>query len=316
MKGTIRNVLVVGGAGYIGGYAVDYLSQHYNIIVYDNLNYERQYLKPINLVRGDVRQHNKLKDLLDWADAVVWLAAVVGDKACDVDPIVTRAVNVEAVTFLAENFNGRIVFPSTCSVYGAQDALLDEDSPVNPLSLYAESKYEAEKKLSDKNVAVFRLGTLFGLGDCYSRLRFDLVANLFVAKAYLGQELTILGGLQWRPMLHVRDVAPAIDRALRQKHVGIYNLVYENVQIADLAYTIQDHIDGGVIMHWGQMPAEDARNYRVSGAKFENTFKWQPCRTLIEGLQALWVALQEGRIKNPNDPIYHNYRYLSEGDYV
>src|SRR6185436_8855125 len=135
-----KNILVVGGAGYIGGAVTDALLKMKNvrIRVYDKLLYEESYRKPIDFVYGDILDHSRLKPHLKWADAVVWLAAIVGDGACKLDEILTLEVNEKAVEWLSKNYKGRIIFTSTCSVYGAQkDALLNEHSPLNPLSLYA-----------------------------------------------------------------------------------------------------------------------------------------------------------------------------------
>src|SRR5439155_19931855 len=153
--------------------------------VYDCMLYEDVYLKPVDFVFGDVRDWDRLQPHLAWADSVVWLAALVGDGACSLDPALTREINVDSVERLARSFDRRIVFLSTCSVYGAQDDLLTEESATQPLSLYAETKLEAESILRPTGAIVFRLGTLFGVGDSYSRIRMDLVANALTVKAHL-----------------------------------------------------------------------------------------------------------------------------------
>src|SRR5436190_827524 len=148
---NLGNVLIVGGAGYVGGTITDLIGG-VNVCVYDSLCFEDEYLKPgVEFVRGDIRDENLLRKCLDWADAVIWLAAHVGDGACTVDPAVSLHINRDCVAFLSCHFDGRIIFMSTCSVYGVQNGILTEDSPVNPLSLYAASKLEAEQFLLDKN---------------------------------------------------------------------------------------------------------------------------------------------------------------------
>ena len=181
-------VLIVGGAGYVGGAVTDILSTlEHEFLVYDSLVYEESFRKPVPFCRGDVRDHEKLLPLLQWADAVIWLAAVVGDAACALDPANAVEVNQEAVAWLADNFHGRIIFLSTCSVYGAADSILNESSSTNPLSVYATTKLAAEACLlppSYENALIFRLGTLFGLSDTYSRVRFDLVLNTLTQRAH------------------------------------------------------------------------------------------------------------------------------------
>ena len=127
-------ILVVGGAGYVGGGIVDTLSEKNEVTVYDSLIYESSYRKDINFIYGDIRDYKKINTILNNFDAVVWLAALVGDGACSINPSLTHEINSETVKNLVKNFNGKIVFLSTCSVYGAQEGVLDENSEVNPLS--------------------------------------------------------------------------------------------------------------------------------------------------------------------------------------
>ena len=173
------NILVVGGAGYIGGAITDILeTTDHNTRVYDCLMYEESYRKPIDFVYGDVRDRQRLSEQLAWADAVIWLAALVGDGACAINPQLSAEINQYCVKWLSENYDGRIIFTSTCSVYGAQKDILTEESLTDPLSIYAITKLAAEEYLKSKNALVFRLGTLFGVSDLFARLRLDLVVNI------------------------------------------------------------------------------------------------------------------------------------------
>ena len=142
----MKNILVVGGAGYIGGALTDRLTD-YNLRVYDNLLYDNVYRKPVDFVFGDIRDTTKLYKQLEWADAVIWLAAIVGDPACNLNQDLTVDINERSVKWLCDNYDGRIVFISTCSVYGFNNKLLDEESELNPLSLYAWTKLNSEKHL-------------------------------------------------------------------------------------------------------------------------------------------------------------------------
>ena len=118
------NILVVGGAGYVGGGIVDKLSKDHEVTVYDSLIYETSYRKKVNFILGDIRDSSKLNSILSDFDVVVWLAALVGDGACAINPELTHEINTKSVKNLVQNFDKRIVFLSTCSVYGAQDLSL------------------------------------------------------------------------------------------------------------------------------------------------------------------------------------------------
>lgn len=302
------NVLIVGGAGYLGGAVTDLIKGH-EVKVYDNLTYEEDYLKDVPFVFGDIREHEKLRNQLNWADAVVWLAALVGDGACAINPALTKELNEDSVKWLADNFDGRIIFMSTCSVYGARDGLLDEESPTNPLSAYAVTKLNAEKYLGGHNAIIFRLGTLFGLGDRHSRIRLDLVVNTLTARAISEGKLTVFGGEQYRPLLHVKDAAQAIVDALEHNHRGVFNLHQANLTIMELAGIVKYYIDCKI--EQVDTTFEDSRNYMVSSDKAWNTWKFEPGYSAHEGILELLALFKDGRIKDMNNPRYSNQGFLS-----
>ena len=305
------NILVVGGAGYVGGGIVDNLKENYNVTVYDSLIYEESYRKDINFVNGDIRDTDKLLPLLENSDVVIWLAALVGDGACAINPELTFKINSESVKFLVENFKKRIVFLSTCSVYGAQDGLLDENSPVSPLSEYASSKVQAEEYLKDTNSIIFRLGTLFGISDEFSRIRLDLVVNILVTKALTEGKLTVFGGDQWRPLLHVRDVANAISHTLDSDVTGIFNLHYKNYKIIDIANTIVNKIPKASI-ETTPMKFQDARNYQVSSERLFNKTGFKAEVELLKGVEEVFNLISSKRIKNVNHIRYSNQNFLEK----
>ena len=305
------NVLVVGGAGYVGGGIVDKLKEVHNVTVYDSLIYEESYRKDVNFVYGDIRDHNKLLPLLKENDAVIWLAALVGDGACAINPALTFEINSESVKFLSENFNKRIVFLSTCSVYGAQEGLLNESSSINPLSEYASSKVQAEEYLQNSNAIIFRLGTLFGISDEFSRIRLDLVVNILVTKALTEGKLTVFGGEQWRPLLHVTDVANAIAHTINSEVTGIFNLHYENFKIIDIAKAIIEKIPSSSI-ETTPMKFQDARNYQVSSKKLFDTTGFKAEIDLKTGIEEVFTIIANNRIKDVNHIRYSNQNYLEK----
>lgn len=304
-------VLIVGGAGYVGGVVTDeFIKNNDDVIVYDNLTYEESFRKNCQFVFGDVRDKKKLKKFLKWADQVVWMAALVGDGACSINPKITFDINSNSVKFLSKNFNKKIIFFSTCSVYGEQTDIINEDSKLNPLSFYAKSKIIAEKYLHKKKAFIFRLGTLFGIGDNYSRVRMDLAVNTLTAKAFFEKQLTIFGGEQYRPLLHVRDAARAIIHASKSKEYGTYDLAYKNYKIIDLGYEIKKFFKNKVKIKKISMKFQDTRNYRVQCKKMRKIFKFKPKYSVKFGIQEVFNLLKQNRIKNINNPRFTNQKYL------
>lgn len=308
---VILKVLIVGGAGYIGGALTDILlkSKH-EILVYDTLLYEESYLKEVPFVFGDIRNKKHLKEHLEWADTVVWLAALVGDGACAINPEISTELNQDMVKWLSENFDGRIIFMSTCSVYGEHDMVLDEEAPTNPLSVYATTKLAAEEYLTDKNAIIFRLGTIFGLGDSYARIRLDLVLNTLTTRAIIDGSFKVFGGEQWRPLLHVRDAAQAVADNIITDHTGIYNLHYENVKIIDLAHEVKKIIPS-VKIETVDIKFQDARNYKANSDKARSTFGFSPKYTAEDGIMEVKKLIEEHRIKDVNNPRYSNQSFLT-----
>ena len=303
------DILVVGGAGYVGGGIVDLLSKKHNVTVYDSLIYENSFRKDVDFIFGDIRDYKKLNPILNNYDAVIWLAALVGDGACAINPTLTHEINAETVSNLTKNFSGKIVFLSTCSVYGAQDGILNEDSAVNPLSEYASSKLIAEKYLEDSDAIIFRLGTLFGIGDQFSRIRLDLVVNILTTKALQDKKMSVFGGDQWRPLLHVKDVANAIDKTVQTDVNGIFNLHHKNYKIIELAEKIKEKIPD-VVIETTPLPFQDTRNYQVSSEKLKVATGFEALIEIDKGINEVYDLISSNRIKDINDPRYSNQSFL------
>lgn len=308
-----KKVLLVGGAGYIGGLTCDYLIEDgFDVTVYDNLLYENRFLKDIPFIYGDVRDTEKLYNTSKDFDVIVLMAALVGDPACSVDNALTEEINYKAIKDFCEvvSPNKHLVFMSTCSVYGAQDGLLNEESGTNPLSSYAATKLKSEEHILAKGGTIFRLGTVFGLGDTYSRLRMDLVVNVLTMKAVKDGEITINGGDQWRPIIAVKDIAGYVTEACREQYEGIYVLSLENVIIRELGEKISTLIPNTKV-NYTEISFQDARNYKVDNAKSLKRFKYKPTVTVEDEVARMVTLFKEKRVENPEDKVYHNGAFLT-----
>ena len=309
---NMEKVLLVGGAGYIGGLTSDLLmEQGFDVTVYDNLLYEDRFLKKIPFIYGDIRDTEKLHKVSKDFDIIILMAALVGDPACSVDPILTEEINYKSIKNICETIpkHKHIIFMSTCSVYGAQNGILNEDSSTNPLSSYASTKLKSESHVLSRGGTVFRLGTVFGLGDSYSRLRMDLVVNVLTMKAVKEGKITINGGEQWRPIISVKDIAEYVVEATKQKYEGIYIISKENVIIKELGMRIKKIIPNTKI-EYTEVSFQDARNYRVDNSKSLSTFNYKPMVTVEEEVSKMLKLFQEKRVTNPEDKIYHNGDFL------
>jgi|TARA_B100001971_G_scaffold208230_1_gene229724 nucleoside-diphosphate-sugar epimerase len=308
----MKKILVIGGAGYIGGLTTDQLvAKGYDVTVFDNLIYETRFLKSCKFIFGDICDTKSLIDIAKNFDEVIWLAAIVGDGACSQSPELTIEINLNAIKRFLSKTKKRVIFTSTCSVYGAQHELLSEKSSVNPLSLYASTKLQAEEYVLANEGLVFRLGTLFGLGDNFSRIRLDLVVNVLTLKAVTQNRLTIFGGEQWRPLLSVSDTASYIVEAVSGKLTGIYNLKYENLTISSIADKIK-RIFPKVKIDRTELPYEDLRNYQVDTTKAEKQFKHRPTVTIKEEVLKMQKLFLERRLKDFDDDIYYNTRHIEK----
>jgi len=307
----MARVLITGGAGYLGGALTDALrTSDHEVRVYDCLLYEESYRKDVPFVHGDIRDVTRLEPQLRWADVVVWLAALVGDPACALNEQLTMDVNVRALEAAAQRFPGRIICMSSCSVYGAAEGLLHEESALQPLSLYAKTKIWGEELLARRpNVLQFRLGTLYGVGDTHARIRFDLVVNTLTMRAALHRKMSVFGGQQFRPFVHVKDIAQLIAQELTTPSAGTYNAHAENCTIHDLADRIHHHFPHAVVERSSVM-TQDNRNYRTTSAKAQRDLGFRPERRIEDGIIELKALLEEGRIKNSFVTRFSNYLYL------
>jgi nucleoside-diphosphate-sugar epimerase len=308
-----KKILILGGAGYIMSHATDYLyNRCHEITIYDNLMFEDRYMKRnVDFIYGDIRDYDKLEMIIDDFDVVVLGAAIVGDPACQQNQQLAYEVNVQAVEWIAKRFKGYLVFPSSCSVYGMSNNVLNEESATNPLSWYASNKLEAEQIIEKyhNNYCIFRLGTVYGLPDNFSRMRLDLVVNVLSMKAARGEKLTVFGGEQWRPLIHVEDIAIAIAEVIEHEVNGIYNLSAKNYKISELAQIIQKQVPNTKV-EYNDVPFQDTRNYQVDNSKFLNLNIWHPRFSIENEVRKIVDVIKQNRIKDVKNPLYSNADYM------
>ncbi|MDQ1327988.1 MAG: hypothetical protein QG641_1273 [Candidatus Poribacteria bacterium] len=323
-----EKILVIGGAGYIGSVMVrKMLQQGYRVKVLDSLLYGGQSLSELynnpnfELIVGDFRHVETMVHAVKGVDAIVHLGGIVGDPACQLDPEFAIEVNSAATKMIKNVCAGfgikRFLFASTCSVYGASDGMLDESSELNPLSVYATSKVYSERALLESNgnlsPTVFRMATVFGISY---RPRFDLVINLLTAKASEGELITIFGGYQWRPFVHVNDVAKAFIRCLESPLEKVNHQIFNvgdnslKCQIVEIGKIISEIIPGTSIDQKKDMT--DQRNYRVSFDKIRNTLDYTCDKTIEDGIIEIKDAIISGKIGNYRDAQFSNYLWLEK----
>ena len=325
----IRSVLVIGGAGYIGSVLCrQLLEQGYRVRVLDALLYGDAAIRELygnarfDFIEGDSRDVESVVRAMWGMQAVVHLGEIVGDPATALDERLTLEINLAATRLVAQAAKGagarRFVYASSCSAYGSSNEILNEQSVLNPVSLYGRTKIGAEKALLALNApefhpVVLRLATVYGLSP---RPRFDLVLNLLTARAVCDGEFTIFGGDQWRPFVHVADVAEAIARCLEAPRANVQGQVF-NVGSDDQNYTM---LQAGELIQAlipeAQLTLQDdetdVRNYRVSFAKIGRELGFKSLRTVADGVREIEAALREGQIEDYGAKRYSNYKTLNE----
>jgi nucleoside-diphosphate-sugar epimerase len=317
-EGSSMKVCVTGGAGYIGACAVEeLLDAGHQVTVLDSLVHGQHAVaagltaRGAAVIAGDVRNAAARRRALNGADAVVHLAATVGDPACAARPTHALTVNVDASRALLHDAREagleRVVFASTCSHYGrmaATDALVDETAPLRPVSLYARQKVAIEQELPPGATAL-RFATVYGVA---ARMRFDLTVNQFTRDLWLGRPLQVFGEQFWRPYVHVRDAARAVRLALSAPEAWgrVFNVGRsdENYRKLDLVETITARLGRGDVTYVHR--DEDPRDYRVDFSRIRDELGFVPWWTVPDGVDELIGALEHGHFEDPDAACYAN----------
>jgi nucleoside-diphosphate-sugar epimerase len=326
-----RRVLVIGGGGYIGSALVPrLLSAGMSVTVLDIFTFGHNALEKsknhpeLTIIPGDFRDIVKLVTIIRGFDNVIHLGGLVGDPACAVDEKLTVDINVTASRVIAEIAKAsgvkRFIFASSCSIYGASDEIVSETSPLNPQSLYAKTKVASELVISgladEKFSPIYaRFGTIYGISG---RTRFDLVVNLLSAKAVTDGKITVFGSDQWRPFVHVEDVADALQMLLKAPRNLIHNQPFnvggnaQNYTLLQVAERIKEVVPESEIVITDENV--DRRNYRVTFSKIENTIGFRPGWTLEAGIRQLIGILRKANIRDFNNKNYSNVAFMKNAD--
>ncbi len=319
-----KQILLLGGAGYIGSVLTKQLIQEgFNVIVFDKFIYlkEKKFKKIIgskNLtcINGDSRHLEKVFDAIREADAVVHLAEMVGDPLCEKRPEKTYSINYLAsisIASICKNLGiEKFIYVSSCSVYGSNTdkKLLNENSPINPLSVYAKLKSICEKGIITNfgnyfKPCILRLGTVYGVSY---RPRYDLVVNLFSGLAANKKKILIEGGEQWRPFINVKDVSNIILKIIKlpkEKSSGqIFNVVSENITIKNLGKKVKNLFPKIDILI--KKTKKDFRDYKVSSQKAKKILNFEPKHFLDQEIKSMVNFTKKNKIKNINSKQFVN----------
>ena len=294
-------VLITGGAGYLGSNLNRHLLEAgYSVTVLDNLMYDQVTLLHLfgnpkfQFELGDVRDKKLLQELVGLNDVIIPLAAIVGMPACKANPELTVAVNYQQVADIVEVLRGdqKLILPNTNSQYGSSDSIITEESPFNPLSLYAKTKCDAENTmLANGNGVSLRLATVFGVSP---RMRTDLLVNDFVYKSVVDGYLVLFEAHFKRNYIHVQDIARTFQFIIEnyekcKGHAFNVGLSTANLSKLELAEKIKSHIPSLVIKQDDFKEDFDKRNYIVSNEKLE-ALGWKPIYDLDYGIKQLMSA--------------------------
>jgi nucleoside-diphosphate-sugar epimerase len=321
-------ILVTGGAGYVGSTLVPLLlADGHSVRVLDSLLHGGESLLGVwahpafQFTRGDVRDRSAIQHAVSGCDAVVHLAAIVGDPACAREPGVSRAVNLDSSLALIEESQkagvSRFVFASTCSNYGKMSdptKFVDESSELSPVSLYAETKVAVENALLrsyDGSVnwspTPLRFATVFGVS---TRMRFDLTVNEFTMEMLTKKHLVVFGEQFWRPYIHVRDAARGIKLVLESATSKVAGKVFnvgsteQNFQKQQLVEMIRPHVPDAVIEFVHK--TEDPRDYRVSFARIADQLDFKITRTVAEGIHEVSSLVRNNILSDFSDKRFRN----------
>jgi nucleoside-diphosphate-sugar epimerase len=326
---NIQKVLVIGGAGYVGSVLVPKLLQKgchatvYDLFIYGEQVFDTCSGNPLlSLVKGDVRDVNRLNQVMKGVDAIIHLACISNDPSVELDPALARSINLDsfAPCVRAANQAGvkRFVYASSSSVYGVKDVEnVTEDMALDPLTDYSRFKAQCEKILFDEaspqmTSLILRPATVCGYSP---RLRLDLTVNILTNHACNAGKIRVFGGSQKRPNLNIEDMTDLYVKTLEYDgeliNRKIFNAGYENLQVMEIAQLVQKTVGAQVPIT--TEPTDDLRSYHISSEKIKRELKFTPSHTVVEAIKSLVAAFSSGVIKDPmTNSLYYNIKRMKE----
>ena len=329
----IKSVLVTGGAGYVGSVLIPkLLKKGYKVKVLDLYMYGENVLDPVkddpNLkqIKGDIRNKALLERELEGIDAVIHLACISNDPSYELDPNLGKSINYDATVQLIDLSKKlgvkRFIYASSSSVYGVKEEdNVTEDLPLEPLTDYSKYKALAEEYLLKQRapgfvVLVLRPATVCGYSP---RLRLDLSVNILTNSAVNKGKITVFGGEQKRPNIHIEDMTDLYVKTLEypdEKIDGkIFNAGYDNMKMKDIAHAVKKVVTkemGKKDLEITTTPTDDNRSYHVSSEKIKKELGFEAKRSVEDAVKDLAQAYKAGKIKNPDDKKYYNIKTMQE----
>jgi len=333
MNTKFKNIFITGGAGYCGSLLVPQLLESgYRVTVYDTLFFGDDFLPRnntnLNIIKGDIRNSQKLKDSCQGHDAFISLACISNDASFELDENLSTSINLHAfepmVKAAKDNGIKRFIYASSSSVYGVSDQKdVKEDHPLVPLTLYNKYKGMCEpilQKYCDNTFTgvIFRPATVCGYGP---RLRLDLSVNILTNHALVNNKITVFGGDQLRPNLHIKDYCDVVDLLLcceKEKiQKEIFNVGSQNMSISDIALLVrkivQEEFPDRKKISIETSPTDDIRSYHINSDKIYNSLGFKPQSSIEDAIRSLCIAYREGKLSNSMEKdIFYNIRTMKK----
>ena len=317
-----KRVLVTGGGGYVGSVLVPKLADKYQVTVLDNMIFGNHLpdIQNLNVVQGDIRDQQLLLSLLPGNEVVIHLAAIANDPCSDLDPDVTYQVNRGAVIKLVAAAKScgvnRFINASTSSVYGVKEEdTVTEDLVLEPITLYAKLKAETEQIIADATGDDFvtvsiRSATVCGVSP---RMRFDVIVNILSKLALVNGVITVHGGDQYRPNIHIDDVTDLyvmlVEAPAAKINGKVFNVGSTNHTVKEIADMVHEEMAAAIMVDTN---ITDNRSYRISSEKIKNELGFQPKKTIREAIRDIKNAFNTGMFPDPDDSVYYNIKTMKE----